>query len=104
MPEPVYYPGENAWLHIEYAGDAPGIKMWPGPFTGFRYPFGKDRTHGKVDMRDGARFLTQRVADGADRAWRPYKANSDGSNAYFAQTVADSIELDPIQAVEKVSE
>lgn len=62
------------------------MKMWPGPFTGYRYPFGADRTHGKVDMRDAVQFLTQRVANEATRIWRPYKDNGSGSNAYFTQS------------------
>jgi len=68
------YVGENGWLHIEYTGRSPTVKKWPGEFTGQCYPFGGKRTHGKVDIRDGLKFLTQIVAAGAERTWRLYRA------------------------------
>lgn len=51
--------------------------MWPGAETGQRYPFGGDRRDGNVDIRDGLKFLTQRVGDGAERIWRLYRAKGD---------------------------
>jgi len=65
--------GEFGWLWIEYVGKAPGVRMWPGEVTGQRYPFGADRRIGKVDIRDGLKFLTQRIGGGAERIWKLYR-------------------------------
>ena len=78
--------------------------MWRGPFTRYYYPFGRGRTVGKVDTRDAAKFLTQRIANGAERVWRPYKMGNNGENAYFSSSVVDSAELAEVQAVAQVPE
>ena len=55
------------------------MRKWPGEFTGQYYPFGGERTHGKVDIRDGLKLLAQRVDDGAERIWRIYRAKDTGT-------------------------
>ena len=70
-PPPV--PGEIGWLHIAYTGKAPDVRMWPGEVTGQLYPFGGARRHGKVDKRDALKFLTQRLAGGAEPIWKLYR-------------------------------
>jgi len=55
------------------------VRKWPGEFTGQCYPFGGERTHGKVDVRDGLKFLTQIVGDGAEKIWRLYRGADMGT-------------------------
>ena len=62
-------------MHIEYTGNAPGTRLWTGPYTRYRYPFGRERTHGKVDIRDALKMLTAKIPDGTERLWRLYRAS-----------------------------
>lgn len=55
------------------------MRKWPGEFTGQYYPFGGERTHGKVDVRDGLKFLVQIVAAGAEKTWRLYRGPDTGT-------------------------
>jgi hypothetical protein len=59
-PRPPAWPGEFGLLLLEYTGQAPSVRWWPGLTTGARYPFGGERRLGYVDLRDAAAWLNQR--------------------------------------------
>ena len=65
-PAPALFPGEAGFVRLQYVGQAPDRRYWPGPVTGVKYPFGPGEAR-LVDRRDAEVWL--RPVRGEGRAF-----------------------------------